>query len=138
MGIATFSIDKAPVITVTPAGGVGTEDSVFKAVSNSQTQTTLVCTNDPDFKTRRSFDLTIKPAKPLAGAPNGYSQVRTNLFYRQPLVLDNGNITVNTLRVELSHDVELSNAERIRMLMAPTQVFVHGSWYDVWHEQVIS
>lgn len=137
MSLASFLIDTIPTVTVVPAGGAGTEDSTFKAVSNSSYSTSLVCTSDADFKTRRSFEASIKPAKPLAGAPNGYSQARNLVLYRQPLVLDNGETTVDTWRLELSRDIETDTAELQQMLDALIQTVTSSDFADFWFEQVI-
>lgn len=61
-----------------------------------------------------------KEARVKSDAPNGYTQPRRSMVIRVPLVLANGNRTVNTARVELSVDVEtpITEIDNIRGYVA--------------------
>jgi len=47
-----------------------------------------------------------------ANAPNGYTQQRSKVFFKVPLLLDNGEITVNTVSIEIACDPETDSSER--------------------------
>jgi len=61
---------------------------------------------------RRTLDITVKDAKVQVSAPGGYTQERQVIVTKVPIILANGNRTVNTYRTEISVDPETSVAQR--------------------------
>jgi hypothetical protein len=72
--------------------------------------------------TAKSLNFTQTAPKPLASAPNGYTQAKRQAFLRVPKVLANGNITTFTIRAEISFDIEASAFEVNEMCRLMSQV----------------
>lgn len=79
-------------------------------------------TTDTTYLTKRTFEFSTKAAKTSPQAPNGYTQQRATCLIKFPKVLTNGNRTVNTLRLELACDIEMSNAEKLDYLLQGSQI----------------
>lgn len=105
--------------TMAPSGGSALD---FASAGQSKGVNTLYATDDTDLRTRRSIVATTKDPKVSSSAPNGYTQARSTVVYKAPLVLDNGNVTVNTVRIEVSSDVETSTAEKTELLVIASQI----------------
>lgn len=71
---------------------------------------------------------TVKEPKPSSGAPNGSTQARAAMTFKSPLVLDNGNVTVNTVRVEVAYDPETTSAEIDELLVIGAQLFADSDF----------
>lgn len=106
MSLSNASISEGA--TIAPTGGTALAFEGAGARGNSHM---IFASADTDLRTRRTITTTVREPKPLATAPNGYSQARTSFTMKFPLELDNGNITVNTVRIEFSTDPETSQAE---------------------------
>lgn len=103
--------------TVAPSGG----SALAFAGSGARGDThEIYATADTDLRTRRSIVTTVRKPRVLASAPNGYSQARCSFALKSPLTLDNGLVTVNTVRIEFSFDPETTQAEieELRILAA--------------------
>lgn len=94
--------------TIAGTGGTAVNWSKMNQVGN---KVSLAVTTDADLRVRRSIDVTAKPPTVNPGAPNGYTQARVSKVYKAPLLLDNGAVTVNTVKVEVAYDVETSATE---------------------------
>lgn len=94
--------------TIAGTGGTAVNWTKMGQIGN---KVSLAVTADADLRSRRSLDVTAKQPSISASAPNGYTQARVTKVYKQPLVLDNGNLTVNTVKVEVAYDVETSATE---------------------------
>jgi hypothetical protein len=70
----------------------------------------------------KSMSFTVTEPKPLASAPNGYTQAKRQAYLRVPLVLDNGNITTCSVRIEISFDSEMTSSEIEEMCLLGSQV----------------
>lgn len=103
--------------TVAPTGGSALAFEGSGARGNSHT---IYATADTDLRTRRTIVATVREPKVLVSAPNGYSQARASFLLKSPLSLDNGGLTVNTVRIEFSYDPETSHTEieELRVLAA--------------------
>lgn len=99
--------------TIAGTGGTAVNWSKMGQVGN---KVTLAVTSDPDLRSRRTMDVVAKQPSVSNGAPNGYTQARVTKVYKQPLVLENGSQTVNTVRLEIAYDVETSAAELQELL----------------------
>lgn len=111
--------------TVSVAGGT---DLAFASLGIQANQNTLYAIADPDFRTRREIVCAVKPPKAQAGAPNGFTQARASTLVKVPLVLDNGKMTYNTLRIELAVDVETSDAEKTELMSLGSQILADADF----------
>jgi len=103
--------------TIAPTGG----SALPFAGSGARGDThQIFATADTDLRTRRAIVCTVRDPKVLATAPNGYTQARCAFTLKSPLTLDNGNVTVNTVRIEFSYDPETTHTEieELRILAA--------------------
>lgn len=89
--------------TISASGGSAV---TWASLGQNGNKNTLIVAADTDFRTRRQIDAVVKQPVPQVSAPNGYTQARASLFYKKPILLANGKITVNTVKVELAYDVE--------------------------------
>ena len=91
-----------------------------------------------EFLAETRVDFSIKDPKVSAGAPNGYTQARSTAKISSPLVLDNGNNTVNTLEQKLSVDPETTDAEIQTMLVNGAQLLIAAAFSDFWNKRTLS
>lgn len=95
--------------TIAPSGGTALAFS-GTGIKNGNSHT-LICDADDDYQTRRTIVCTVKEPKYSATAPGGLTQARASQVWKFPKILDNGNLTVETVRIEVSHDPESTVAE---------------------------
>jgi hypothetical protein len=55
---------------------------------------------------QRKIDFSVSPPKVAANAPNGYTQGRRNINFTFPVTLDNGETTIETVRITFANDIE--------------------------------
>lgn len=113
--------------TVAPTGGSAL---AFTSGGISAGVNPLYCTADDDLRTRREVICTTKAPKVSASAPNGYTQQRAAANIKFPLELDNGNITINTLRIELSCDVETTSTEKDEYMSVGAQLLCDADFTE--------
>jgi hypothetical protein len=87
---------------------------------------------DTEFLTAKSMIFTTKEPKVSASAPNGYTQARRAVTLKFPLELDNDARTINTIRVELSVDVEATAAEIAEYCLIASQVLGDADYASFW------
>jgi hypothetical protein len=117
-----MSLNNASVLsggTVATTGGSALAFSGAGARNNSHT---LNATGDTDLRTRRQVVCTVREPRVSANAPNGYTQARATFLFKSPLALDNGNVTVNTVRIEFSFDSETSSTELEELRVIAAQI----------------
>lgn len=117
-----MSLINASLLTGATLSASGGTALPLASLGQSGNKVTLVPTADTDFRTRRSFDVTVKSPSPNSAGPNGYTQARPSVVVKQPIVLANGKTTVNTARVELAYDVETSQAQIDALMLLAAQV----------------
>ncbi len=100
--------------TVTPTVAAGTPIT-FVSVGSTPGVNDLYVEEDTTANLRRTLHVTASQSRVLASAPGGYSQERQTILYKVPMILANGNRTVNTIRIEVSVDPEFSVAARAAM-----------------------
>jgi len=105
--------------TLTPSGGSAIS---FVSAGIRNEVNTLNCSNDADLRTRRQIVCSTREPRPSEGAPNGYTQARATAFLKFPLELENGNVTINTVRIEVAYDVETSASELTEYKVIAAQV----------------
>jgi len=93
---------------------------------------------DTDLRTRRALVCSVKEPKVSSSAPNGYTQARSTVTYKAPLSLDNGNVTVNTVRVEVSYDVETSAAELTELKCIGSQILTDADFDALFQSQSLA
>lgn len=92
-----------------PTGGVATTLSSLGSTLNKHT---LFLDENLSIVMRRLMEVFSKPPVASAGAPGGYTQQRTTVLVKVPITLGNGNVTVNTVKVEVAFDPETDAAGR--------------------------
>lgn len=106
----------ATTLSGSTIAGTGGTTVTWASLGQVGNKVTLVVPADADLRTRRQIDVVAKQPTPRSGTPNGYTQARVTKVYKRPLTLDNGETTVNTVKVEVSYDVE-TNATEIQDLL---------------------
>lgn len=101
----------------TPSGGSATS---FASLGQSQGTNSLYIDDGSELILRKTCLATSKPPVPNSGAPNGYTQQRSTIVFHVPMLLDNGNYTTNTVKIEVAFDPEADASERsfLRELIA--------------------
>jgi len=88
-----------------------------------------------DYLSRNTVSFKVKAPKVSASAPNGYTQARNEVLVKSPLVLDNGNLTNNTVRIIFSCDVETTDAEKVTLLETAAQMISDSDFANYWAAQ---
>lgn len=130
MSVSNASIVTAPT-SITVTGGTAV---AFSSLGLADGRQTLFVAADTDQRTRRSIDVSVKPAKSSSSAPNGYTQPRATLLLKKPKVLANGKITVGTLRVEMAYDVEFTQPEIQELVDFGAQFFCDPDFLNFWKQ----
>lgn len=120
--------------TITSSAGTALPFGSLGSVAGSNT---LYALDDADIRTRRDIICTTVQPRTKADAPNGYTQARSTAFIKVPLSLDNGGLTVNTIRIELATDVETTDAEKATLRGLAVQALIDGDFQEFWDNQSI-
>lgn len=94
--------------TVSASGGTALD---LESRGSEPGRNILFVPADTDLRTRREIDCSVSYPRVQASAPNGYTQARRVAFMKFPLELDNGKVTVNTVKIEMATDVETTTSE---------------------------
>lgn len=131
-----MSLNNAAVVTAPTsiAATGGTALTLASAGSDGITNR-LIVTADTDFRTRRSIVASIKTPKPLATAPNGYTQARSKAVYTKPKLLANTKYTNNTISIEISVDVETTQTEIQELMDVGAQMLFDADFIQLWKTQ---
>lgn len=70
-----------------------------------------------------------------ASAPNGYTQARSTVVVKVPLSLDNGNRTINTVKMEIACDIETTDAEKATLREYALHCLSDSDIQEFWDEQ---
>jgi hypothetical protein len=105
---------------------------------DSENRQVVILDDSSTFLLQTEMDFSIKSPKVQSDAPNGYTQARNVLLVKSPFVLDNGNRTVNTIRVELAVDHELTSAERQSLIELAVHTLVDSDFADYWEKQSVA
>jgi hypothetical protein len=87
---------------------------------------------DTEYLTAKSVEFSRTEPKVSASAPNGYTQARRSVFCKFPLELDNDARTVNTIKIELSVDIEATAAEITEYCRIASQLLGDGDYTSFW------
>jgi hypothetical protein len=132
MTISTSSIAIGTAISVT--GGIAT-GLISKGDTLDLHNTVL--DDGAAFKDHTNVDFSIKSPKVSASAPAGYTQARNVVVIKKPKTLANGNITYNSMRVELSCDSETTEAEKDSLRELAAQVIFDTDYDQFWNDQAM-
>lgn len=61
---------------------------------------------------RKTILFSKKEHKVLASSPSGYTQMRTNILVKSPMLLANGLVTVNTAFLQFAADINMTDGEK--------------------------
>jgi len=128
--VASVNVDG----TVATTGGTATS---FKSLGNTINQHNLVLDDGSEFEARTLLEASVKTPKVSASAPNGYTQARNTMLLKVPLALDNGLVTVNTVKIEIASDIEMTDAERLSMRVLAAQLIHDSEFVDFWDLQSV-
>lgn len=117
--------------TYAPTGGTTKTLGLIRASGDSAT---YFVEEDPDLKTRREVVITAKAPKVSASAPGGYTQARSTMLFKSPMTLANGEVTVNTVRIEVSYDPELSEADKATLRQDAAQFLFDTEAESLWDQ----
>jgi len=109
----TITVKSAP--TISSSGGT---DVVYTLVRTEGNTNFFAVLTDTDLRIQRTLEITISRPYPSPAQPNGYSQMRAKFYWKEPVVLANGKITVNGFKQEIHFDVETAAAVKQRLLDA--------------------
>lgn len=132
-----MSISSASVLkdgTVATTGG-----SAVSLVSKGQDlgQFAVLFDDGSEFIAQTTALFTISEPKVRPTAPNGYTQARSAVVMHVPLALDNGNVTKNSLKIELAVDHEATASEIETMLVYGAQLLHDADFSAFWKQQVL-
>jgi hypothetical protein len=120
--------------TVATTGGTATS---FKSQGSDKSSHELVLDDSAEFEALTFLDCSIKKPKVSATAPNGYTQRRCTMLLKVPLALDNGSVTINTVKIEIATDVEMTAAEKLSMRVLAAQLIHDSEFVDFWDTQLL-
>ena len=128
-----MSIDNASLFEGAPVAPSGGTALPFGPLGASKGVNTIYATDDTDLRSRREIVFTTKEPKVSASAPAGYTQARAVAVFKSPLELDNGNSTVNTVRIEVAYDAETSTAEKTELMAMAAQICSDADFTAFFH-----
>jgi hypothetical protein len=107
-----------------PTGGT---NLVLTPMTSSQAnKARLAALADTEYKTRRTAEFSVKEPVSSPTAPGGYTQCRATSFIKIPLELENGNVTVNTVSVQVAYDPETDAAGIAQLLDLAAQTLTNA------------
>lgn len=128
MGLKNMSLIAAPT-SITPAGGTAldfAEDGV--TISNGLH---LIVPSDDDYQTRRV--VTIKNRPPTLDPKTGsYSKDKKSMSLAKPLVLADGRVIFNTIRLERETHPSLSAADALELNNLGAQMLTDPDVVNFW------
>jgi len=80
----------------------------------------------------------VKRPKESISAPGGFTQSRCSAYMKLPFVLANGNVTYNTIKVELSMDPEVAEADNRYSRSMMADILTKTEFNDFWANLSIS
>lgn len=135
MAIQGAGIKSGSTTYVVPSDG---SSITLTTVGTSLDMTVASPSSDTNYLTKRTYEFSKKDAKPSSTAPNGYTQQRATCVFKAPFILDNGNRTVNTLRIEFACDIELTVAEKYELLLQGSQLLGDPDFQGYWTALALS
>ncbi len=92
----------------------------------------VILNDGSEFAAQTKISFSIKDPKVSSSAPNGYTQHRMNVKVLRPLLLDNGNYTVNSVTISFGVDHETTDAEIGSLRVLAAQLIHDSDFDDFW------
>jgi len=86
---------------------------------------------------RPTVSFKVTRPKASATAPSGFTQARTQVVFKQPMVLATGELVVNTFRATIAVDVETSEAEIDQLVNTASQLLGDADFSDAYNAQSV-
>jgi hypothetical protein len=128
MSLTSASILKDGTIAVT--GGTATP---FTRLSGDNTSA-KASFDGTDFLSRLVAVFTRKEPKTNAGSPDGYTQIRRNVFLKIPRTLASGSLTYDTVKIEFARSVETTAAQLATTKVYAAQLIQDSDFDEFWEE----
>jgi len=132
-----MSLNNASILLGATESFTGGSALNFATLGPRENGNTLYATDDSDIRTRREIICKTVQASTNPDKPNGYTQSRSAVTLKVPLPLDNGTITVNTIRIEVSTDVETTELEKLALRQIALQVLSDSDFTEFWNNQSV-
>lgn len=133
MALSSKSLNTGPTLSSTGGTAVA-----FTSFGSALSGLILGVAADTDQRIRRFIEVNVSRSRVQSGAPNGYTQSRTEIVLKKPKLLANSKYTTNTLRISLSVDPETTDTERNEMLDMGAQMFIDTDFRSALKNQVVS
>lgn len=127
MGLKTMSLLSAA--TITQSGG-----SALLFAEDGQTVANgvhLIVPADADYQTRRQLTVKYRPPS-LNASTNVYGKDKKSMCLAQPLILPNGSVVFNTIRIEREVHPSLSAANALELNKLGAQLLVDDDVVSFW------
>lgn len=118
--------------TVATTGGTATTLESKGGTSNNHN---LFLDDGSLLQSQTEIQASTSNPKVSTTAPNGYTQARNTIKLKVPLVLDNGNTTVNTITITQATDIETTDAEKLSMRVTAAQLLHDSDFVKYWDSQ---
>lgn len=133
-----MTIKDASVLVGTTLSGSGGTATTFLDGGDDADSHSVTLNDSSEFVDQTDLAFSTKRPKVQAAAPNGYTQRRCSFVIQRPLALDNGNRTVNTVRVEFAVDIETTSSEVDSLRELAAQVVFDSDYDGFWHNSSMS
>lgn len=127
MGMKNMSLNIDATITVTGGTPLEVVDNGVSIANGVQ----LVVPSDTDYRTRRSFTAKYKPPT-INPATGQYGKDKKSISYVIPLVLSDGRVVFNTLRIEREVHPFVSNQDCAEMNKVGAQLLFDADTEGFW------
>jgi hypothetical protein len=134
-----MSIETAAILvggTTSSTGGTSTDFIVKGPANNGDMRVFL--DDGSEFIDSIQVAFSVKDPIVNSGAPNGYTQQRSAIKGLVPLSLDNGNRTVNSVKIELAYDPETTDTEKDALIELGCQLFRQAALDAFWKKQSLA
>ncbi len=119
--------------TYAPTGGSAT--SLVTSEGPSGGSHLLLLDDGSDLINQTTFEFSVKRPKVNSGSPSGYTQARNIILIKDPFLLDNGNLNVDTVRCEVACAYERTDAEKDQLIELLIHALVDADFASFHHDQ---
>lgn len=124
---------------ITATAVTGGTDTVVVSLGDSLTKHEIfIPESGKTQRTRKSVDFSVAQPRTSANSPGGSTQGRSAVILRFPIVLDNGDITNATARIELARPVEMSSDDFDEMRSLAVQALADTDYDDLWNHHALA
>lgn len=115
--------------TVATTGGTAT---TFISKGTDLGSHDAILNDGSEFAAQTKVSFVTKDPKVQTSAPNGYTQHRCTAKVLRPLLLDNGNYTMNSVTITFSVDHETTDTEIGSLRVLAAQLIHDSDFDDFW------